>query len=191
MPVLTIAALALGFSGPMPPLYCAATLEKITGKPFSTVEYVGILFGTCCIGCNNPLLRDPKPLLVEAVKEKRTVGTFIYDPVTGLRINGAKAPEYMDYASIRYFFNSKEEKKAFDTNPGAYVSDIKSEAYFCPVSKHSTSWQNAAGFADYHSVRYFLADADSVKAFKADPAKYVDNAKGATRPLAAIVVIKK
>src|SRR5512146_2877584 len=116
MPILTVAALVLGLAGPRPPLYCPATLEKLTGRSPITVEYGGILFETCCVGCGNPLVRDPKPLLAEAIKQKLPVGVFIYDPVTGLRIDAAKAPEFMDYKSIRYFFNSKAELKTFDLN---------------------------------------------------------------------------
>ncbi len=188
MPILSVASLALGLSGPLPPLYCPATLEKITGKPFITVEYGGILFGTCCVGCGNPLLRDPKPLLAEAIKEKFTVGSFIYDPVSGLRIDEKKAPEYADYASIRYFFSSKDEKKAFLAHPEGYVAAIQSEAYFCPVTKHPTTWSDAAAFADFNGVRYFLANADSLAQFKADPAKFVASVTAQVKPLKAVVV---
>lgn len=184
------AALALGFSGPLPALYCPATLEKITGNPTITVEYGGILFGTCCAGCGNPLVKNPRPLLLDAIKAKRTVGTFIYDPVTGMRIDGAKAPEYTDYASIRYFFNSKDEKKTFLANPKNYVSDVKIEAYFCPVTKVATDWDHAAAFADFHGIRYFLADAESWKKFKAGPASYIENAASETKEINAVIVKK-
>ncbi|HWA81806.1 MAG TPA: hypothetical protein VG820_00120, partial [Fimbriimonadaceae bacterium] len=116
MPITVLASIVLGFSGPAP-IYCPATLEKITGKPALVVEYGGILFGTCCAGCGNPLLKDPAPLLANAIKEKKTVGTFEYDAVTGAKIDTTKATVYSDYRSIRYFFNSAAEKKTFDKGP--------------------------------------------------------------------------
>lgn len=187
MPITAIAAIVMGFSGPAP-LYCPATLEKITGKPALVVEYAGTLFGTCCAGCGNPLLKDPAPLIANAIKEKKTVGTFEYDAVTGAKIDTTKAPVYSDYRSIRYFFSSTDEKKTFDKTPGAYVSAVKSEAYFCPVGKQATTSKDAGAFADYNGVRYFLCCGDCLKQFKADPSKFIANAASAVKPLVAVAM---
>jgi len=187
MPIITIAALVMGFSGPTP-LCCPATLESITGKPAVTVEYGGILLGTCCGGCEGAILKDPKPLIAKAVKANKTVGAFEYDPISGARINGEKAPAYSDFKSIRYFFASDDEKKTFDAKPADYVGEIKSTAYFCPVMKHATESTKAGAYADVKGVRYFFCCSSCLKAFKADPSKFVDNASAAVMPLKAELI---
>ncbi len=189
MPIAAMAALVLGFSGPTPPLYCPATLEKIV-EPALLVEYGGVIFGTCCAGCGNKVLKDPAPLVVEAIKNKKTVGTFEYDPVSQLRINGEKSPAFSDYRSIRYFFASAEEKKAFDATPSSFIKDVKSVAYFCPVQSKAVDSQSAGSFADYGGTRYFLCCGNCLKAFKADPAKFVANAASAVMPIKAIALKK-
>lgn len=191
MPITAIAALALGFTGPMPPLYCPATLEKITGEPALTVEYGGIVFGTCCAGCGNPILKNTQNLLDGAIKSKRTVGTFEYDPISGLKITVEKANAFSDYRSIRYLFSSKEEKKTFDASPSKYVSDVKSEAYFDPVMNQGDDSASASTFSDYNGVRYFLCSTDSLKQFRANPAKFVPNAASSVKPLKAVKMAKR
>jgi YHS domain-containing protein len=188
--ITAIAALTLGFAGPQPPLHCVTTLEDITGEPAVKLEYGGAVFGTCCGGCDAPFMKDPKTLIAKAVKANKTIGTFRYDAVTGAKIDGAKAPAFSDYKAIRYFFASTDEKKAFDAKPASYVTEVKSEAYFCPVMKHDTKSENAGGFADYNGTRYYLCCGDCVAAFKKDPAKFAANAAAATKPLSALTVKK-
>lgn len=183
MITLVLASLALGM-GPQPPLHCPGTLEAIDGKPAGTFEYNGSVFGTCCGGCEKPFEKNPTALIAKAAKANKTVGAFGYDPVSGLKIDAAKAPAYTDYKAIRYAFATAAEKKAFDANPAKYVGNVKSEAYFCPVMKHATEAGKAGAFADYNGVRYYTCCGDCLKAFKANPAKYAANAKAAVKPLA-------
>ncbi len=154
------------------------------------MEYAGARFSTCCGGCDKPFLRDPQGSLMEAIKEKKTIGVFNYDPVSGARIEEKKAAAYSDYKSIRYFFASADEKKSFDATPTKFIGEVKSEAYFCPVMKHATAPKDAGAFADYEGVRYYLCCGDCTKEFKADPAKFALNAKAAVKTVSAVIVKK-
>jgi YHS domain-containing protein len=187
----TIAALALGFAGPKPPMHCVATLEDITGAPAVTMEYGGAKFGTCCGGCDTPFLKDPKTLIAKAAKANKAIGIFDYDAVTGARIEAKNATAFSDYKAIRYLFANAGEKKAFDAAPTKYVSDVKSEAYFCPVMKHETKATDAGGYADFNGTRFYLCCADCLKEFKASPAKFAANAAAATKPLKSVTVVTK
>src|SRR3954466_212751 len=104
-----IAAIALGFVGPQPPMHFVLTLENITGAPAVTMEYGGALFGTCCGGCDTPFLKDPKGAIAKAAKANKAIGVFEYDAVTGTKVDVKKATEYSDYKAIRYMFASADE----------------------------------------------------------------------------------
>lgn len=185
-----IAALALGIAGPQTPLHCVTTLEDITGDPASSFTYGGATFGTCCGGCDEPFKKNPVGALTKAAKANKAIGAFNYDPVTGLRIDPKKAAASSDYKAIRYYFTSAEEKKTFDATPAKFVSEIKSEAYFCPVMKHETTADKAGGFADVKGVRYYICCGGCMAKFKADPAAYTGNAAAAVKAL-SVVEIKK
>ncbi len=190
MILTTIAALVVGVQGVKPgPTYCPSTLEEVE-KPAVTMSYAGALYSTCCGGCDKPFLKDPKSSIAKAIKEKKTIGVFQYDPVSGARIDQKDAKAFEDYKSVRYFFASTKEKAAFEAKPSAYVADVKAESYLCPVTKEATSAKEAAGFGDYNGTRYFLCCGGCIASFRKDPAKYVGAAKSAVKPLAAVVYSK-
>ncbi|MFI5386772.1 MAG: hypothetical protein ACHQ50_11705 [Fimbriimonadales bacterium] len=189
MLTIAIAAIAFGFAGPQPPLHCPATLEEVR-VPAITMVYGGATFGTCCGGCDAPFTKDPVGLIAKAVKANKTVGAFQFDPVSGLRIEAEKVVAFSDYKAIRYCFTSADEKKSFDAAPAKYVTDIKSETYFCPIMEQDTNFEEAASYADYKGVRYFMCCASCVKKFRGDPAKYVKNSEGKLKAL-AVVTLKK
>lgn len=190
MILTTIAALVVGAQGIKPgPTFCPSTLEEVE-KPAVTMSYAGGLYSTCCGGCDKPFLKDPQGSLAKAIKEKKTIGVFMYDPVSGGRIEQKEAKAYSDYKSVRYFFAKADEKTKFDAKPTAYVMDIKGESYFCPVSKEKTSAKEAAGYADYNGTRYFVCCEGCIDTFRKDPSKYVGAAKASVKPLAAAVYTK-
>ncbi len=172
----------------LPPLRCPATLEIIKGAPAASFEYAGAVFGTCCAGCNNTFQKEPQTLIANAIKAKVTVGTFEYDPITGLKIDAPKAKAFSDYKSIRYLFADVAEKKTFDAAPAKFIEDVKSEAYFCPIMEQDVTSKDAAGYSDYNGVRYYTCCTYCVKKFREDPAKYVANSAKAIKPLAAVAV---
>lgn len=188
MLITAIATMALGFTGPQPPMHCVATLENIK-TPAVTMEYAGAIFGTCCGGCDTPFIKDPKGLIAKAAKANKAIGAFEFDPVTGARIDSTKATAWSDHGAIRYFFNSAAEKKSFDANPAKYVGDVKQETSVCPVSGDPAPSGKAVGFADYKGVRYYFCCGDCPAAFKANPAKYAAAAKDA-KNLVAVRISK-
>jgi YHS domain-containing protein len=184
-----VAAVTFGLVGPQPPLYCPSTLEVVK-TPAVTMVYGGATFATCCAGCEAPFEKDPSTLIAKAIKAKKTVGVFQFDPISGLRIEAAKAVAFSDYKAIRYNFASKAEKKTFDTSPAKFIGDIKSEVYHCPIMDEATTFANAASYADYKGVRYFLCCAFCVKKFRLDPAKSAKVATDMIKPL-VVVALKK
>lgn len=189
MLTIAIAAIAFGFAGPQPPLHCPATLEEVK-VPAITMVYGGATFGTCCGGCDTPFIKDPGGLIAKAAKASKTVGAFQFDPISGLRIEPAKAAAFSDHKAIRYFFASDAEKKSFDAAPAKYVGEIKSETYYCPIMEQDTNFDEAASYADYKGVRYFMCCASCVKKFRSDPTKYVKNSSDKIK-LLAVTTLKK
>jgi|SRR5579862_3156305 len=183
-----LVALALGPLGPQPPIYCPTTLKEVN-SPAITMEYAGAIFATCTRSCDAAFMKDPKGCIAKAIQAKKTVGVFEFDPVTGWKIDAAKAEASTDYKSIRYYFASADEKKTFDAAPGRYITDVKSEAYHCPVMDQDTTSENAASCADYKGVRYFMCCTVCVKMLRANPVKYMSNVKG-VKPL-SVVILKK
>lgn len=187
MIISTIAALVLGAQGVKAgPTFCPSTLEKVD-TPAVTMSYGGALYSTCCGGCDKPFMKDPNGSIAKAVKEKKTIGVFMYDPISGSRIDAKDAKAYTDYKSIRYFFAKTDEKTKFDAKPAQFVGEIKSEAYFCPVTKEKTTAKEAAGYGDYEGTRYFLCCGGCISTFRNNPAKFVAEAKSAVKPLSAVV----
>jgi YHS domain-containing protein len=182
--------MVIGLQGQQTPLHCVTTLEDITGEPATSLSYGGAMFGTCCGGCGDPFAKDPKGAIAKAAKANKAIGVFQYDPISGARINAKKAAGYSDYKAYRYFFASADEKKQFDATPAKYVTEVKSEAYFCPVMKHATTSDKAGAYADYKGVRYYTCCGDCLKAFNKNPDSYIANSASAVKPL-AVVEIKK
>ena len=184
-----VATLALGFIGQQPPTFCPATLEEVK-MPSITMVYGGTTFGTCCPDCQAPFEKDPAGLVAKAITAKKTVGVFQFDPISGLRIESAKALAYTDYKSIRYHFASKAEKKTFDATPAKFIGPITSEVYYCPIMDDATTFAEAASYADYKGVRYFLCCAACVRKFRTDPVKYSKVSPDKVKAL-QVVTLKK
>jgi len=188
MLINALAFVAITSAGSQPPLYCPTTLEEIKGAPAVTMEYAGARFGTCCgNGCDAAFAKDPKGEIAKAIAAKKTVGVFDYDPISGWRIDAGNAGAFSDYKSIRYNFASADEKKTFDKAPARYISDVKSEAYYCPIMEQSTTSATAASFGDYKGVRYFMCCTVCVKKLRENPQKYMPNVKNVD-PLAVVVL---
>ncbi|HWA83681.1 MAG TPA: hypothetical protein VG820_09620, partial [Fimbriimonadaceae bacterium] len=146
------------------------------------------LFGTCCGDCDAAFKADPKAAIAKAIQAHKAVGAFEYDPVSGLRIDSKKAAGFSDYKAIRYYFANAGEKKRFDAKPTKYVTDVKSEAYFCPLMRIALDSKDVGGFADYNGVRYYLCCESCTEKFKKNPKAYVEKAAAAVKPLGVAVV---
>jgi YHS domain-containing protein len=187
--MLTTLIAIVAFSGTWPPLGCPSSHFAVK-KPAVIVEYGGALFGTCCDNCDEAFVKNPKDAMARAIRMEATIGAFQYDPITGLRIDGDKAATISDYKGIRYFFKSEKEKQTFDASPTKFVGAVKSEAYFCPVTKEPTRATTAGAYADYNGTRYFLRDGESLKRFKANPTKYTPNAASSVKDVVPVRLTK-
>lgn len=156
---------------------CAVTGDEI-GKPVATILYKGAAYDMCCGGCPGAFLKSPdKYLKAENVKDK-TVGVFLFDPVSGAAVKTDKAPAGPSiYNGVAYYFTSAEDKTTFDADPKKFATAPEKEALFCPVMKEEVKDQaHSGGYADVDGVRYYICCGDCLATFKADPSKYVANA---------------
>lgn len=170
-----LTAIAMLVVGQAAPLSCPVMGSPIEGKGAETLQYNGVQYATCCAGCGAQFQADPAKYL-KAAKDK-TIGVFLFDPTTGLRIQPEKASGFTDYAGIRYYFASDSGKATFASNPKKYTVQPKKEALFCPVSKEAVkSYDKASGYGDYNGVRYYFCCGGCDKPFAQDPAKYAPNA---------------
>jgi len=183
-----LALVAFGLVGSQAPLHCAASLDPIVGTKAIQVEYAGAMFGLCNKACVASFKASPAALIEKAAKAGKTVGSFEFDPVSGVRINPKKSKANSDFKAIRYFFADAAEKPLFDADPTKYVSDVKSEAYFCPLMKFPLEHEDAGGYVDYQGVRYYLCCDRCARIVRSDPAKYAKSASAAVKPLAVTPV---
>jgi len=161
------------------PVNCPITLEPIV-KGMALTDYNGVRFTYCCAGCDQQFIKDPKTALDKAAKAGKTVGVFLFDPITKKPIEGEKAKGgSSDYKGVRFFFASADEKATFDKEPAKYGALPKKEALFCPVTQEKVKeYALASGYDDFGGVRYYFCCGDCDKPFAADPAKYAPAAKG-------------
>jgi YHS domain-containing protein len=75
------------------------------------------LLMTCCAGCPAAIEKAP----TKYVKELR-------DPVTSSKFTLAEKSPHSMYKGVHYFFDSEENKKAFDAEPDKYANKALSKA---------------------------------------------------------------
>lgn len=136
---------------------CAVMGSPISGKGAGTFDYNGARYVMCCGGCPTPFKADPAKYVKQAAEKKWTVGTFLYDPTTGIKIDPKKAAGSSDFGGLRYFFASADAKKAFDAEPKKFATAPKKEVLWCPVMNHGLIDYKAAGaYVDQGDTRYYL-----------------------------------
>lgn len=165
------------------PLACPVMGSPVN-KNLGAMVYAGARYMICCGGCDTAFKADPaKALKGDAVKGK-TVGEFLFDPVSGKKVDLKKNAGTSDFGGLRYAFETAANKTAFDADPKKFTAPVTKEALFCSVMKHDLkSINDAGGFADVEGTRYYVCCANCLAAFKAEPAKYTGNAKGAVKAL--------
>ena len=158
-------------------------------KGQAVTEYNGVRFTYCCAGCDTEFAKDPSGILEKSAKAGKTVGVSLFDPVSMKRVDAEKAKGgFSDYKGVRFYFESADDKAAFDKEPKKYGVMPKKEALFCPVMKNAVaSYAKASGYADYDGVRYYFCCAGCDTKFAAEPAKFAEVAtekvqKPATMP---------
>lgn len=138
-----------------------------------TVQYQGAEFGFCCAGCDVTFMENPRAAIQRASLADRTVGVFLFDPVSLDRISPEDDTPYVDHRGLRYFFANSENKAKFESEPLTFASYPAREALHCPVMDAPiASYSAASGYRDYEGVRYYFCCAGCDDAFDAEPAKY-------------------
>lgn len=172
--VMIITALSLllvqssGLKCPVMPSHEAGTKEVL--------EYAGASFGMCCAGCVGKFEASPTTFLTKAIKEKNTIGTFLFDPVTGTAIKKEKAKATVDYNGIRYYFSSEANLSTFKESPKKFTATPKMESLVCPVMKSPiASYSKANGYVDYKGTRYYMCSAGCDIKMKKSPEQFVSN----------------
>lgn len=158
------------------PIYCAVLGNPATdGGP--TADYEGVRYSFCCAMCPADFQKDPEKAIHSDKVKGKTIGTFLFDPVSDARITSATAKASTDYNGVRYLFANADEQKQFTADPAKYTAIPAKEALFCPVEKQPISGYAAAGsYRDYNGVRYYFCCNGCPSEFEKKPADY---AKGA------------
>ena len=167
-----VSILALGaFHGT--PLTCPVMGGKVDHKLPGT-DYNGVRYGFCCPACKAPFEKDPKKALATEKNKGKTLGAFLFDPVSGNRLEHDKAVAvYSDFGGVRYMFEKEENKATFDKDPKKYGTLPEKEALYCPVSKEVVaSYADASGYVDHKGVRYYMCCPGCETKFAQKPDEY-------------------
>lgn len=151
---------------------CPVLGEAIpAGAP--TVEYKGILLTFCCPGCDAKFLATPDKYLSQEVPEGKSIGEFLFDPVSHQRLIATDAKAESVYRGIVYRFSSEANQAEFAANPELYALSPDRESLFCPVMKKASATISAsAGYADFEGVRYYFCCPGCDATFAQNPGKY-------------------
>lgn len=151
-----VSILAMGFAHGTP-LACPVMGGKADHK-LAGSDYNGVRYSFCCPACKAPFEKAPDTYLKAARAKGATNGAFLFDPVSGNRLEHDKAVAvYSDLGGVRYMFEKEENKATFDKDPKKYGTLPAKEALYCPVSKEVVaSYADASGYVDHKGVRYYM-----------------------------------
>ncbi len=164
---------------PSAPINCPVTLQPAV-KGMALTDYNGVRFTYCCPGCDAQFVKDPQSALDKAAKTGKTIGVFLFDPITRKPVDAEKAKGgSSDYKGVRFYFDEPSEKAVFDKEPAKFATLPKKEALYCPVSKEDVAgYSKASGYGDFEGTRYYFCCAGCDKPFDKEPAKYAPAAAG-------------
>ncbi len=169
----TLIALAAVVLGQSQVLKCPVMGSTVDPKS-PIVEYNGARFQFCCGGCDANFAKAPEDFLKTQRKAGNTVGTFLFDPVSSMRLEVAKATGTTDFDSIRYPFESEANKATFLKSPTKFAATPPKEALYCPVGKEAVpNYSAASDYVDHNGVRWYMCCAGCGGPFEKDPAKYL------------------
>jgi YHS domain-containing protein len=137
------------------------------------VDYKGVRYSFCCAGCPDAFMKDPDAAINSDKVKGKTIGTFMFDPVSGARITMASAKASTDYNGVRYLFTTADEQKSFTATPDKFTKIPAKEALYCAVEKEKLSGYAAAGsYRDYEGVRYYFCCDGCPQDFMKTPDKF-------------------
>lgn len=168
--IIVLAAMALGQGSA---LKCPVMGSAVAVNS-PAVEYNGARYTFCCGGCDVSFAKTPQDFLKTQNSAGNTVGVFLFDPVSRMRLDLAKAKSTTDFESVRYPFESEANKKAFLASPKKFATVPAKEALYCPVGKEAVpTYSKASDYVDHDGVRWYMCCAGCGGPFEKDPAKYL------------------
>lgn len=157
------------------PLVCPIMGSEVS-KDSPAVEYAGSKVAFCCGGCPDKFSKDPKASFKSNAKDGKLIGTFLFDPVSGKRIEAKKAKGSSDFMATRYYFESAENKATFDKNSKKYATVPKKESLTCAVGGDTMkNYSHSFGYVDHKDVRYYICCGMCLPKMQKDPAKFAGN----------------
>jgi YHS domain-containing protein len=147
----------------------------------------GVVYGVCCAGCEGRIIQSLDK------KHDGLIGYSLFDPVSRVAVKAQKSAGYVDYKSVRYYFDTAESKAAFLKESAKYAKPPTLEVPGkCIVQGETISADIAAAYRDTslrvgdktETVRVYFCCPACVKSYDANPAKYLTPAKP-TKPALA------
>jgi YHS domain-containing protein len=160
-------------------LSCAVMGSPASITTKNAVYYAGARYPFCCGGCDAEFSKEPGKYVKGAAEAKKTIAFFLFDPVSGGKLDLKKMPTLSsDYKGTRFFFANDDEKKSFDADPKKYGVTPDKEVMFCSVMGHEVeNYATAGAYADSGGVRYYFCCGDCRAAFVKEPSKYTGTVK--------------
>ena len=154
------------------------------GDNAESVTYKGAKYSFCCPGCHDPFAKSPETYIRKAVSNRKTIGEFLFDPITGKRIQTKSLSS--DLKGLRFYFSSNKNKRTFDLSPAKYATIPSKENLTCAVmGSKIENPSKADSYADYQGVRYYFCCSACPPKFKGNEASY---AKSSAKTLKAAKV---
>lgn len=133
------------------------------------VEYAGAMYTFCCAGCDAKFAKGPVAALKSDDIKGKTVGTFLFDPVTGKRIVEKDSKGSTEFNGLRYLFASTANKATFDKDMKKYGTTPAKESLACPMTGEVVeTYSKASAYMDSEGVRYYLCCAGCETPFAKD-----------------------
>lgn len=136
--------------------------------------YKGIVYATCCPGCNGQFTNNPERFLKK--DSGSIIGWSVFDVVSKRPIDPEKAKAHTEYEGIRYFFASEENRSLFDKNPKQYAKAPDNE-YVEVAVLDTVSWKDLKGYVEHQGARYYVCDDHCFDEFAKNPTEFAKNHK--------------
>jgi YHS domain-containing protein len=134
--------------------------------------YKGVVYSLCCDDCIAPFKAEPDKY-VKGREGKDLIGVANFDVVSKKAIDVKRATIFSDYAGVRYYFASAQNKSAFDKDAKkATTAPDKEGIEKCPVMGEALNLRKMSNYADYEGVRYYFCCAGCSTPFSKDPKRY-------------------
>jgi len=183
-----IASMTIGIA-PVADLSC-----PVMGSPVPAnakgLDYAGTRYLMCCAGCDTTFAKDAGKY--SKAKEGKTIGVFLFDPVSGMRVDSKKGKGPIDYKGVRYYFSNDANLATFKGDSAKFATAPEKEVLYCSVMKHGIeNYDTAGAYGDYEGVRYYFCCGDCLAAMKKDAAGVAKGvANKVTKPIARTYKVK-